>query len=54
MYLNDKRVGEWVSFDYHNKLTQRYNVTKGKLLFDSSIKDSSDYNFNRKPLLLAA
>jgi len=52
MYLNDKRVGEWVSFDYDNKLIQKYNATKGKLLFDSSIKDSSEYNLNRKPLFI--
>lgn len=52
MYLNDKKVGEWVSFDYHNKLTQKYNFKTGKLLFESSIKDSIDYNLNRKSLFI--
>jgi antitoxin component YwqK of YwqJK toxin-antitoxin module len=52
MYLNDKRIGEWVSFDYHNNLTQKYNFKKERLLFESSIEDSSNYNLNRKPLFI--
>ena len=52
MYLNDKKVGEWVSFDYYNKLTQKYDFKTKKLLFEISVKDSLDYNLNRKSLFI--
>jgi antitoxin component YwqK of YwqJK toxin-antitoxin module len=52
MYLNDKRVGEWVSYDYYNRLIQKYDFKEKKLLFEKSINDSLDYNLNRKPLFI--
>lgn len=51
-YLNDKKVGEWVSYDYFNRLVQKYNFNEKKLLFEKSINDSLDYNLNRKPLFI--
>lgn len=50
MYLNDKRVGEWASWDYKGILSQMYNFSTGALLYDVSVKDSLEYNRNRKPL----
>lgn len=52
MYLNDKKVGEWVSFDYFNRLVQKYDFKENKLLFEKSINDSLDYNLNRKSLFI--
>ncbi|MBX2967675.1 MAG: energy transducer TonB [Cyclobacteriaceae bacterium] len=52
MYLNDKRVGEWTSFNYLGEMAQKYNFTTSNLMFDSSIKDSLVYNLNRKPLFI--
>jgi antitoxin component YwqK of YwqJK toxin-antitoxin module len=52
MYLNDKRVGEWISFNYVGEVAQKYNFTTSRLQFDSSIKDSLVYNLNRKPLFI--
>lgn len=50
MYLNDKKVGPWVTLDYNGILLQKYDFSKAKLLFEKSITDSSKYNTNRKPL----
>jgi hypothetical protein len=52
MYINDKRVGEWVGFDYQGVLAQRYNFSSGELLYDRSIADSSLYNLDRKPVFV--
>lgn len=51
-YLNDQRVGEWVAFDFSNRLVQKYDFETGRLLYENSIKDSADYNLNRKPLFI--
>lgn len=50
MYLNDKRVGEWNSYTYAGDNYQKFNFSKKKLLLDKSIKDTLDYNTNRKAL----
>lgn len=52
MYLNDKRVGEWTSFDQLGHIAQKYNFSKSKLLLEKSLKDSTEYNMNRKPLFI--
>lgn len=52
MYLNDKRVGEWMAFDYYGSLLQKYDFSKSRLLFEKSIIDSTQYNSNRKPLFI--
>jgi hypothetical protein len=51
-YLNDKRVGEWIGFDFDGNIEQRYNFTKQKLIFDSSVKDSLNYNKERSALFI--
>ncbi len=51
-YLNDKRIGEWVSFDYLGDEFQRYDFTREKLIKDKSLKDTVDLNKNRKALFL--
>lgn len=52
MYLNDKRVGEWTSWDRYGEIIQKYNFTTGRLGFENSIKDSTLWNSNRKPLFI--
>jgi antitoxin component YwqK of YwqJK toxin-antitoxin module len=52
MFLNDKRVAEWVSFDHEGEVFQRYNFSKSKLVFEKSLEDSTSYNANRKPLFI--
>lgn len=52
MYLNDKRVGEWISFSYSGDIFQKYNFSKKELIQDLSIKDSTEYNTNRNPLFI--
>ncbi len=52
MFLNDKRVAEWVSFDHEGEVFQRYNFSKSKLIFEKSLEDSTSYNANRKPLFI--
>ena len=54
MFLNDKRVAEWVSFDYKGEVFQRYNFSKSKLIYEKSITDSVSYNTNRKPLFIGS
>jgi len=51
-FLNDKKVGEWVSFDYAGKIYQRYNFTNSTLILDKSISDSLTYNRDRTPLYI--
>ena len=51
-FLNDKRVGEWLAFDFGGNICQRYNFTTSKLTLDSSLKDSLAYNQNRGPLYI--
>ena len=51
MYLNDKKVGEWTSFDRKGKLIQKYNFSTG-ILYDKSIGDSINHYSNRSPLYL--
>lgn len=52
MYLNDKRVGEWISLDYRGEVFQRYNFSKRQLIFDRSIQDTLVYNTNRPALFV--
>jgi hypothetical protein len=51
MYLNDKRVGEWTSFDIGGSLIQKYNFSTG-IIYDKSLGDSINYNINRGPVFL--
>jgi hypothetical protein len=51
-YLNDKRVGEWIGFDFDGNIEQRYNFTRSQLIFDSSIEDSLSYNKDRPALFI--
>ena len=51
-YINDKRVGEWVSFEYTGEEYQRYNFTSGKLIKDKSLDDTTSLNKNRKALFI--
>lgn len=51
-YLNDKRIGEWTSFDFEGNVEQKYNFSNQKLLADVTIKDTARLNKNRKPLFL--
>jgi len=46
-YLNDKRIGEWTSFDPRGNLIQKYNFSKKALIFDKTVKDTLLYNKNR-------
>jgi antitoxin component YwqK of YwqJK toxin-antitoxin module len=48
-YLNDKKVGEWISFDYSGAIVQKFNFSTSKLVFDRSLVDSLQY-LNRPPL----
>jgi antitoxin component YwqK of YwqJK toxin-antitoxin module len=52
MFLNDKRVAEWVSFDHEGDIFQRYNFSKSILIYEKSLTDSVSYNTNRKPLFI--
>lgn len=52
MFLNDKRVGEWVSFDYKGEIFQKYNFSKSILIYEKSLTDSMLYNSDRKPLFI--
>jgi len=52
LFIKNKRIGEWVTYDYNGKILQKYNTTTSQLLYDSSIKDSSQLNLNRKALFL--
>lgn len=52
MYLNDRRVGQWITFDYDGQEIQRYDFKTHTLLLDVSIKDSTNYNLNRKPVFI--
>ena len=52
MYLNDKRVGEWISLDYRGDVFQRYNFSKRQLIFDRSIQDTLVYNTKRPALFV--
>jgi antitoxin component YwqK of YwqJK toxin-antitoxin module len=52
MYLNDKRVGEWLTFDFNGNLVQRYNYTTRELLYDNSLIDSMTFNRDRKPIYI--
>jgi TonB family protein len=51
-YLNDKRVGEWISFDKNGNVYQQYNFSKRKLILDRSFKDTVEYSINRMPLYI--
>lgn len=51
-YLNDKRIGEWTSFDFLGNIYQKYDFSQSRLIFDASIKDSLEYNRNRVPLFI--
>lgn len=51
-YINNKRVGRWLAFDITGTLVQLYDFDQSKLLFDTSIKDSLQYNQTRSPLFL--
>lgn len=52
IFLNDKRVAEWISFDNEGKVFQRYNFSKSLLIYERSLNDSIFYNTNRKPLFI--
>jgi antitoxin component YwqK of YwqJK toxin-antitoxin module len=52
IFLNDKRVGEWTSWDIHGVLIQKYNFSTGRIIFDGSIKDTVLWNTNRKPIFV--
>lgn len=51
-YLNDRRVGEWTSLTYDGKLYQKYDFYKSQLITDRSLKDSLEYNKNRRALFV--
>jgi len=51
-FLNDEKVGEWISLDFAGNIHQRYNFTNSRLLFDKSISDSLKYNYDRLPLYI--
>jgi len=51
MYINDKKVGEWTSFDTKGKVIQKYDFSKGTLS-DKSLGDSINYNTNRVAIFL--
>jgi hypothetical protein len=52
MFLNDKRVGEWTTWNSDGVVVQKYNFTTGRLLFENSILDSTQWNINRKPIFV--
>jgi antitoxin component YwqK of YwqJK toxin-antitoxin module len=52
MFLNDKRVGEWLAFNPHGEVVQINNFSKGKLLFDVNLEDTAAFNTNRNALFL--
>lgn len=52
MYLNDKRVGDWNSFDIDGQSIQTFNFSRKELVHDVSIKDTLELNRNRKALFL--
>lgn len=52
MYLNDKRVGEWTSWNRDGEVIQKFNFTTGQLDFENSIEDSTLWNTNRKPVFI--
>jgi len=51
-YLNNKRIGEWSSFDVNGNLTQKYNFSRRRLIFDNTVGDTLNYNSNRAPLFI--
>lgn len=51
MFLNDKRVGPWSSFDDEGNLIQRVNYSTGRI-YDKLLGDSIDYNLNHDPVFL--
>jgi hypothetical protein len=52
MYLNDKRIGEWVSFSESGNIFQIYNFSRKRLMLDPSVKDTSEYNGTRNALFV--
>jgi len=52
MYLNDRRVGEWVSLTYAGELSQKFNFSTQKLMHERSLPDSSTYNTKRRALFI--
>ncbi|MEI6576712.1 MAG: hypothetical protein WCO63_11090 [Bacteroidota bacterium] len=52
IYKDDQRIGEWSALNENAELFQKFDFSKGRLLFDSSLKDSSEYNKNRVPLFI--
>lgn len=54
MYRNDKKIGEWTSFTQGGKIFQKFNFSKRRLILDQSIKDTLDYNTNRRALFVGS
>lgn len=52
LYISDEKYGVWSFFDYNGNLIQKYNYSTKKLLLDNSIKDSSQYNLNRRAIFI--
>ncbi len=54
IYLNDKRVNVWVTFNFNGEIIQKYNYTTSTLLFDKDLKnkDSLKYNTERPPVFV--
>lgn len=51
-YQNDIRVGRWAAFDHAGELIQLYDYNQSRLLFDKSLKDSTQYTGTRTALFL--
>jgi len=51
-FMGDKRIGEWMSWDRNGELLQKYNFSTDRLIFEETIKDSLNWNINRKPLFV--
>lgn len=52
MYLNDKRVGDWVAFDQQGELIQKYNFSRAELIVDLTLDDTLKFNTNRPALFI--
>ncbi|MFC5271975.1 hypothetical protein [Adhaeribacter terreus] len=52
IFIKDKRVGEWVTYNFNGELIQKYNFNTIELFYDREIKDSLEYNKTRKATFL--
>lgn len=52
MFLNDKRKGEWISFDTEGEIVQQFNFSSFQLTIEKSAKDSTLFGPTRQPIYL--